>query len=202
MTMSNPKFEDSSKLFFTSDLHFGHKHICEYSSRPFNSLEHMNEQLVENWNKVVPKDGIVFNLGDMFLCPLATSLSILKKLNGKTHYLYGNHENATWNEQLYSQFASRQHYLRIKVRDADLDDIPQSGGYQDVILFHYPIASWEKKSYKSLHLYGHCHSQLKIDIGQNAMDVGVDAVAALPSGSYSPLSYADVKRVLRERMGT
>ena len=32
-----------SKLHFTSDLHFGHANIIKYSSRPFDSVDDMNE---------------------------------------------------------------------------------------------------------------------------------------------------------------
>ena len=50
------------KVFFTSDLHIGHKNIIEYSHRPFSNIEEMNETLIDNWNKTVPEDGIVFDL--------------------------------------------------------------------------------------------------------------------------------------------
>lgn len=33
--------------WFTSDLHFGHANIIEYSGRPFPDLDHMNRALIE-----------------------------------------------------------------------------------------------------------------------------------------------------------
>ena len=35
------------------------------------------------------------------------------------------------------------------------------GNYQ-VILFHYPIAVWDKKHYGAVHLYGHIHSNVDL----------------------------------------
>ena len=196
--MSTLKLEDSSRLFFTSDHHFGHKNICQYSNRPFESLEQMDEQLIGNWNSVVPVNGIVFHLGDMFLCNAPRAMSICARLNGTIHYINGNHESATKNEHLRDLcFDSVQDYLRIKVRDTDLDNVPKSGGYQDIILFHYPIASWEKKSYGSWNLTGHTHSAYnKYNENISRLDVGVDSVAGMlykNKEDYTPISYEFIK---------
>ncbi len=34
-------------IFLTSDTHVYHKRICEYSGRPFQSVEEMNDQKLE-----------------------------------------------------------------------------------------------------------------------------------------------------------
>lgn len=53
------------KVFLISDTHFGHKNIIKYTNRPFLDVEQMNKVLVNNWNKVVGKDGSVIFLGDL-----------------------------------------------------------------------------------------------------------------------------------------
>lgn len=58
----NYKF-DGSKVYFTSDTHFYHSNIIDFCKRPFKNVEDMNETLIENWNRVVGQDDIVFHLG-------------------------------------------------------------------------------------------------------------------------------------------
>lgn len=36
-----------SKLFFTSDHHFGHANIIKFCNRPFKDVDEMNEVLIE-----------------------------------------------------------------------------------------------------------------------------------------------------------
>lgn len=48
-------------IYYTADLHLGHANIMKLSGRPFESVEEMNEALVNNWNAVVSKnDGCIY----------------------------------------------------------------------------------------------------------------------------------------------
>ena len=52
-------------IYFTSDLHLGHRGIIRMQDRPFADLEEMNRVLIYNYNAVVGKDDIVYILGDI-----------------------------------------------------------------------------------------------------------------------------------------
>lgn len=48
------------------------------------------------------------------------------------------------------------------------------------VLFHYPIAEWDRKRYGAIHLHGHLHSRPEYNLEQRRLglrryDVGVDA---------------------------
>ena len=78
-------------IFVTSDLHLGHKKIINYCERPFESVDHMNKVIVNNWNKIVkPKDTVYF-LGDLSFRSYRTEFWI-PFLNGKKIFIKGNHD--------------------------------------------------------------------------------------------------------------
>lgn len=85
---------DSSKqrIFFTSDLHFGHQNIIRFCNRPWKTTDEMEEALIENWNSVVTDDDIVFDLGDFAFAPNSKWKEILGELNGQHHLIVGNHK--------------------------------------------------------------------------------------------------------------
>ena len=52
------------KRYVISDTHFNHSRILEYCQRPFDNVEQMNDVIINNWNKVINEDDIVYVLGD------------------------------------------------------------------------------------------------------------------------------------------
>lgn len=69
-------------IYYTSDLHFGHKNIIQLTSRPFSSVEEMDEVLIKNWNSKVTKNDLVYILGDFTWYNSAEkNLKILERLN-------------------------------------------------------------------------------------------------------------------------
>ena len=84
------------KVFLTSDTHFGHVNICNFTNydgspvRPWDSVEEMDEEMVKRWNETVgPKDK-VYHLGDVVINRRA--LAILDRLNGDKVLIKGNHD--------------------------------------------------------------------------------------------------------------
>lgn len=80
------------KIYFTSDLHFGHQKDFLYKPRGFNSLEKMEDYIVEKWNNKVTNNDDVYVLGDLMLMDDDHGLNLIKKLNGKLHIIFGNHD--------------------------------------------------------------------------------------------------------------
>ena len=81
------------KRCVVSDTHFNHANIIKYCSRPFESIEQMNEELIKRWNNTVAKDDIVYHLGDFAFGSKEQLKEILGRLNGRVRLVMGNHDH-------------------------------------------------------------------------------------------------------------
>ena len=79
------------KVFFTSDLHFGHANVIRFDGRPFETVEEMNEELIRRWNAKVDKGDLVYVLGDM-IWRMQDCASVIRRLNGQIILIKGNHD--------------------------------------------------------------------------------------------------------------
>ena len=188
-------------IFLTGDTHWSHRHIIQYSNRPFATIKEMDEQLITNWNAIIKPGDLVYHIGDIFLCRPEKAEKIMDQLNGCVYLISGNHEKTAW--AIKNRFGWIKDYYRLKVPDPDANK-----GVQEVILFHYAMRVWDKCHYGSFAAYGHSHSSLSEDPNARSCDVGVDAVAhrlaGNPQGSviegnptkpedYRPISYDEFK---------
>lgn len=153
------------QIWFTSDLHFGHANIIkeDYSNRPFDSLEEMEEGLISNWNEVVNPKDTVYVLGDIAYGRGAKSPEhYLGQLHGHKFVIRGNHDpkrdikGCGWTRDVY---------------------MLKAGGAR-LWLSHYAHARWPGSHKGTIHLFGHSHGDFE-GLGKS-MDVGVDAQGYYP----------------------
>lgn len=185
---------DKDKLFFTSDTHFHHKNIIEFCNRPFGDERIMDFALISNWNKVVPKDGIVFHAGDFAMTSRIDYIeSIVSQLNGKIYLTLGNHD---WQNRFDRQvvrdiFHQTDDMFYLTVRDEELD-----GGHVNFQICHYPFLYWRRGSYM---LHGHVHSgpfstaNEVVPYHSMRYDIGVD------NCDFTPIPYHQLKVILTKK---
>jgi len=80
------------KIYFTSDCHFDHNNIIEYTDRPFKNVKHMNDEIIKRWNSVVSKDDLVYHVGDFAFKGQLNAKKFENKLNGDIVHIRGNHD--------------------------------------------------------------------------------------------------------------
>lgn len=80
--------------YFSSDHHFDHRKIIEYSDRPFADVDEMNEQMITRWNDTVGVDDDVWLLGDLSLGSIRRMVDFVSRLNGRKRLIPGNHDPA------------------------------------------------------------------------------------------------------------
>lgn len=138
--------------YFTSDLHIGHTNVLKFDSRPFSSVEEMNEELIKRWNKKVKSGDIVYCLGDMFWkgnCEFVQNT--LNRLNGQVILIKGNHDRWLHNSGNKKLLAAVKDYDDIKVT-------LQNGEVKRCVLSHYPIHFYNGHYHNTIMLYGHVHN--------------------------------------------
>ena len=121
------KFSRDEKVWFTADTHFGHRNILKYCCRPFFDVEEMNETLINNWNRVVGEDDVVFHLGDFSVGGAAEWTSLLDRLNGRIFLVLGNHDMNNVDQGFMKRFEEVSMQMLISV------------GKKRIYLNHYPF---------------------------------------------------------------
>lgn len=190
------KYNDGSKVFFTSDTHWGHGNIIKFCDRPFKDVEEMNYKLIENWNKKVPQDGLVFHLGDFAWGGSDMWKNIRQQLNGEIILIKGNHDQKNMSstaEQTLFKYSAWQMLIEVEGRKVLLNHFPflcYAGVYRDPKGLVYS-------------LYGHVHSgpgkkgediPRLIHTFPTQFDVGVD------NNDYEPISWYEVNEKIQKQL--
>lgn len=154
-----------NKVWVTSDTHFCHANIIGYTDRPFDSVEQMNEVMIDRWNEVVGKNDTLIHVGDFAMGNPALHHSIFDRLNGEKYLIRGNHDNGR----------------TVSLGWADVyKDFRMTTPFGDVYFSHRPLIDEKLKTDLEadgvvLFLHGHCHSKESNAVVENRIDVGVDA---------------------------
>lgn len=127
-----------SRVFFTSDLHFGHKNLC--ANLRNMSPEESDELIIKNWNSTITKNDRVYILGDITLENHKNVVEYLKQLKGDIVIVGGNHDNLKCCQEITKC------------------GIPILGvlEYKGFICTHVPIHPMELERYKG-NIHGHLH---------------------------------------------
>lgn len=149
-----------TKIFLIGDTHFGHTNIIKYKNRPFKSTKEMDAHMLNQWNKVVSKDDIVFHLGDFALGLSDTEYaSLINRLNGKIYLIQGNHDRKGKN----------------KLRKLGFADVFNKIIVNDYILTHRPQ---QELGDGEINIHGHTHTTQMYN-GQY-INVSVEAIDYTP----------------------
>ena len=189
------------KLFFTSDTHYSHTNICrgvsEWDSnrgvRDFDTLEQMNDTIVNSINSVVGQDDILIHLGDWSFGGIEQIGLFRDRIVCKNiHLVLGNHDHHIKKNKLNvaDKFSSVSKVLDLEIKTHSPHDMFPSLTYK-FMLSHFPYASWEDMNKGVIHLHGHIHlgPEHKLHAGK-AMDVGVDG------NNYIPYSLGEIVKIM------
>ena len=208
-------------IYFTSDIHLGQVRALEVlTNRKFQTLDEMNEKLIDEYNCTVPKDAFVIILGDLIMGKKYDNVpKFLPQLNGRKILIRGNHDLAFDDIRPGKQEAAEKLYLDngiLKLYDGCVsleqvlidnnEPIPYDVSF--IKLSHFPFKGIpdhvKDRDYeiKYEHLcvnddgeswlfHGHQHSLISMS-RERMYDVGVD------SHNYKPVSLDDIVSSIHE----
>lgn len=140
--------------YYIADLHFFHENMnTKMDCRGFETVEEMNEYMINQWNRKVRKNDEVVILGDLSWGKAKETNELLKRLNGKLYMIRGNHDYFLDEKEFdNSRFEWIKSYDELK------------DNKRKVVVCHYPIMCYngqyrlnEKGESKTYMLYGHVH---------------------------------------------
>ena len=183
--------KDSEKIWFTSDLHFGHNKEFLYKPRGFNSITEHDETIISNFNSVVSNDDVLVILGDVMLGDNSYGIKCLNRLNGHKFIIRGNHDT----DKRWAEYAELSNAWLL-----DLVLVEKIRGYL-CYLSHYPTATSNFDADKPLkqqllNLSGHTHCKEKFNNLTGSYNVALDAHNNFPVEFNTIIS--DVKERLED----
>lgn len=207
------KLEKYQRLFFTSDSHYGHTNICRGitkwrtidgeipvdQTRPFDTLEQMDDRIVNGINSSVGEDDILFHLGDWSFGGFENISEFRKRINcTNIHLILGNHDHHIYRNR------GGARYLFNSVNELvtlEVEMYRPNNGDKKIIhkfeLCHYPITSWKNMNEGVIHLHGHVHLGPNLRMSNNNkgryMDVGMDG------NGMNPISIEEVVKLLNNK---
>ena len=144
--------------------------------RDFDTAEEMTERVADNINSLVKEEDQLICLGDWSFGPVDNIRKFRNMIRCRhVGLVAGNHDRSpdtklSDGSLVYSNFSFYEKYLELTVRKTK------------VVIFHYPIASWNEMGRGSIHLHAHTHRcpEDRYVNGGKSMDVGLDGNDLLP----------------------
>ncbi|MET3505483.1 calcineurin-like phosphoesterase family protein [Halalkalibacter oceani] len=143
----------------------------------------MNEILIENWNKVVKPNDLIFHLGDVFFCGAQKMKYISDRLNGRKTLIKGNHDKSSNTKYRKLGFEPYNYYV-----------------FEELLLSHYPqqitpLRSLYNNTDIIANAHGHVHEQVQ------GLDKDLHYCVSVENINYTPIHvdqiYSDVAKGVR-----
>lgn len=151
--------------------------------RGFESVQAMNEYMIEKWNQKVRRNDEVVILGDFSWGNAEETNDLLDRLHGKLYMIRGNHDYF-----LQKSDFRAERFVWIKSY-AEMQD-----NQRKVILCHYPVMCYNgqyrldrKGNPRTYMLYGHVHDTMDQRLLEQFQEITKRTTVQSPDGEERPI---------------
>lgn len=170
--------------YYIADCHFFHEGLNEkMDKRGFESVQAMNEYMIEKWNQKVRRNDEVVILGDFSWGNAEETNDLLDRLHGKLYMIRGNHDYF-----LQKSDFRAERFVWIKSY-AEMQD-----NQRKVILCHYPVMCYNgqyrldrKGNPRTYMLYGHVHDTMDQRLLEQFQEITKRTTVQSPDGEERPI---------------
>jgi calcineurin-like phosphoesterase family protein len=185
-------------IYLTSDEHMMHLNIIRYSSRPFSTVEEMNNEIIRRFNERVGANDITYHVGDFSLQEKYVQ-PYLSRENGEHVLIRGNHDQCHPKHKKHEEATERYLTHGFKAVHDELE-------VEEFLLAHMPYADPTAKDQRyqqyrpvrrgdKVLLHGHVHNTFKFKANPPQLNVGVDA------WNYYPVSILEIRAFIATNPG-
>lgn len=154
--MALPQVLIDDQTWIISDTHFFHENIGRYCDRP----DGWQETIIDNWNRLIQPEEIVFHVGDLALGKKENLAGLVPLLHGRLYLMRGNHDRHS--KAFYQQ-------LEITLVPDRYHVLHQTG--PRLVFSHRPIVPLEPNV---LNLHGHIHNSPAPELGARHINLCVE----------------------------
>lgn len=166
--------------YYIADPHFFHAALnTKMDKRGFESVEQMNQYMLDRWNEKVRKNDEVVIIGDLSWGKAEETNELLDRLNGRLYLIQGNHDRFLKNKDY-----NANRFVWVKPYE-ELQD-----NKRKVILCHYPVMCYngqyrvdEEGNPKVYMLYGHVHDTQDQRLLEQFQEITRNTTTVSPDGT-------------------
>lgn len=174
-------------IYVTSDLHFCHDKPFLYESRGFASIEEHDTAIINNWNRMITDNDIVYCLGDEVLTNTEEGIKKLKRLKGTLHIIRGNHDS--------DNRAQQYEWLR-HVESVSWANVIRYNKF-NFYMSHFPTIVNPEHNRTFFNLCGHVHTKDRwLDWDKGCYHVEMDA------HDCKPVSIEEIIKDIKNKMAS
>ena len=177
----------TKNIWVISDTHFNHANILKFEDRvgksvrgQFNSVEDMNEHMIQRWNEVVKPGDKVYHLGDVVFGndKVEWMNTHMPRMNGSKRLVFGNHDEP-------SHFVGKGHFQKTSLWRIFKEF--------NILLTHVPVHESTVMEGRGgsirpmLNVHGHIH--------QNASPSKFHHCVCVEHTNYCPVNIEDLAKI-------